>query len=169
MRPMVCRLCKRCAFALAGTVGSPSAPPTIRSLAVSSCVTPISFHVAVAFRGSHVLGTSCARCPASLPQEAHPRYRCTNHRVTPREHQVDHRRHSPSSGEVKSAPDALGERIAPEISAGHPRSPPGTPGPVCPKMLRTSSDQRRNHRRRTRWHRLAPHGTPGRCPSRALS
>ena len=35
----------------------------------------------------------------------------------------------------------------------------GTPGQAGPRM-HVSSDQRRNRRRRTGWHRLAPHGTP---------
>jgi hypothetical protein len=75
---------------------------------------------------------------------APPRYRCTNDRVTPRGHQVDRRRCFPSSVDVASAPDVLGEWMAPESSAGHPWSPMGRPGRVCaknaPRVLRPAAE-----------------------------
>src|SRR4051812_21636699 len=42
----------------------------------------------------------------------------TNHRLTPHEHQVVRQRHLASSEVTTSAPDVLGERIAPDITAG---------------------------------------------------
>ena len=105
----------------------------------------------------HVPGTSCARCPASLPQEAHPAVPVHERSRDPTRTSSRPRTAFSQLKDVANASDVLGERISPEISAGHPRSTLGR----ARNLLRVSSDQRRNRPRRTRRHRLTPHGTPG--------
>ena len=113
-------------------------------------------------RASHAPGTPCARCPATLPAGGAPRG--TGARTIAR----------PVANIKSTAEGVFPAQKTPRVrrmcsaSGWHPRSALGTRGyrrarrAACArKMLHVSSDQRRSRHRRTRWHRLAPDGTPG--------